>query len=76
MRTATIHEAKTHLSKLLRETALGQEVVILHGSKPVAKLIPYSTGRARQPGSLKGTYTTPDAFFDPLPEEELSAWES
>ena len=37
--TYTVHQAKTHLSRLLKEVEAGQEITILRGKKPVAKLV-------------------------------------
>ena len=65
-----VHEAKTHLSKLLERVALGEEVVIAKAGKPVAKLVPVErTRRKFQFGSAKGQFVVPDDFNDPLPKE-------
>ena len=65
-----IHEAKTHLSKLLEKVALGEEVIIAKAGKPVAKLVPIPSERPRfQLGSAKGEFVVPDDFNDPLPKE-------
>jgi prevent-host-death family protein len=65
-----IHEAKTHLSKLLERVALGEEVVIAKAGKPVAKLVPIDRTRPKfQFGSAKGQFVVPDDFNDPLPKE-------
>src|SRR5215813_12915035 len=65
-----IHEAKTHLSKLLERVALGEEVVIAKAGKPVAKLVPIDTKpKKRILGSAKGEFVVPDDFNDPLPKE-------
>ena len=51
MRTVTIHEAKTHLSRLIDEALGGEQIVIARGKTPVAKLMPIAGGkRARRPG--------------------------
>ncbi len=66
----TVHQAKTNLSKLLKEAEAGQEVIITRGKEPVAKLIALNPLQ-RVPGSMKGQLaSTPDAF-DPLTDEEL-----
>lgn len=76
MSAVTIHEAKTHLSRLLRQVEAGGEVTISRGSKPVARIVPILEPRQpRQPGLLKGKIELTDAFFEPLPDDELSAWE-
>ena len=65
-----IHEAKTHLSRLLERVAMGEEVIISKGGKPVAKLIPVDAlPKKRLLGSAKGKFTVPDDFNDPLPKE-------
>jgi len=66
-----IHEAKTHLSKLLARVALGEEVIIAKAGKPVAKLVPLKkTPKKRFFGSAKGDFTVPDDFNDPDREIE------
>jgi prevent-host-death family protein len=65
-----IHEAKTHLSKLLERVALGEEVVIAKAGTPVAKLVPINRKvKKRTIGSAKGEFVVPDDFNDPLPKE-------
>jgi antitoxin (DNA-binding transcriptional repressor) of toxin-antitoxin stability system len=74
----TIHQAKTNLSKLIACAEAGEEVVIMRGKEPVARLEPIAKKRGKRvPGLLKGKIPDlPDEFFfDPLPEEELRAWE-
>jgi prevent-host-death family protein len=79
MTIVKIHEAKTNLSKLIARVEAGEEIVIARGDKPVVKVVPFQTAakRKRVPGAMKGIWPEiPDAFFfDPLPEEELAAWE-
>ena len=66
-----VHEAKTHLSKLLERVALGEEVIIAKAGKPVAKLVPVSgMKREFKFGSAKGEFVVPDDFNDPDPEIE------
>jgi prevent-host-death family protein len=65
-----IHEAKTHLSKLLERVALGEEVVIAKAGKPVAKLVAIEPEKPSfKFGSAKGQFVVPDDFNDPLPKE-------
>jgi prevent-host-death family protein len=73
----TIHAAKTTLSRLIERAHAGEEVVIARGSAPVARIVPIR-GRLprRRPGTLRGLVKVPDAFFEPLPAEELDAWEA
>lgn len=66
-----MHEAKTHLSRLVDDVANGEDVVIAKAGKPVAKLVPFvETAKPRKPGSWKGkVWISPD-FDDPMPELE------
>ena len=71
----TIHQAKTQLSKLIAQVEAGEEIVIARGSKPVAKLSPLNVAsKKRTPGQLKGKIALTDAFFEPLPDDELALW--
>ena len=70
-----IHEAKTTLSKLVAEVEAGGEVILARAGKPVARLTPVAPPVARVFGAMKGRARTTDAFFEPLPEDELAAWE-
>ena len=71
-----IHEAKTHLSRLLAKVAAGEEVIIAKSGKPVARLVPMqSAPRKRRLGTAEGEFTVPDDFNDPLPKDvEESFW--
>jgi prevent-host-death family protein len=71
-RVVNVHEAKTHLSKLLDEVESGHEVVLARNGKPCAKLVPIAMRKQRPMGFVKGRVTK--AFFEPLEDEELSAW--
>jgi prevent-host-death family protein len=73
MDIVNVHEAKTTLSKLLVRVHTGEEIIIAKAGKPYAKLVPLSPVKERMPGIAKGALT--DAFFEPLPERELEAWE-
>lgn len=68
--TVNIHEAKTHLSKLIRRVLAGEEIVIAKSGRPVAKLVPVKTELARRtPGTAKGSLRIAEDFDAPLPEE-------
>ena len=70
--TVNIHEAKTHLSRLLARVQAGEEIVIANAGKPVARLIPMTARPAgRQPGSAAGKLVVPADFDAPLPNEVL-----
>jgi prevent-host-death family protein len=68
-----VHEAKTQLSKLLERVRAGEEIIIAKNGQPYARLMPLEKPKAREPGLLKGKLE--ESFFDPLPDDELAAWE-
>jgi prevent-host-death family protein len=73
-----VHEAKTHLSKLLDRVKNGEEIVVAKAGQPCAKLVPFTTPgpkKRREPGGLEQYGPIPDSFFEPLPDDELDAWE-
>lgn len=82
MATVTIHEAKTHLSRLLARVEAGEEVVIARGKQEIAKIVPLNPVKKpdRVPGWLAHTLSSPgkdpleDGFWDPLPDDELALW--
>ncbi len=71
-----MHEAKTNLSRLAARAAAGEEVIIMRGDVPVARIVPLAPEEKprRQPGRLKGLVNFDDRFFEPLPDDELEAW--
>lgn len=75
MTEVSVHEAKTHLSRLLRRVATGEEVVIARAGKPVARLVPFASGSPRQLGRDRGLFTVPEDFDAELPEELLRSFE-
>jgi prevent-host-death family protein len=68
----TVHQAKTNLSRLIKDAEQGKDVIINRGKKPVARIVPIpGAAKKRVPGSMKGQiWSAPDAF-DPLTDEEL-----
>jgi prevent-host-death family protein len=70
-----VHEAKTHLSRLLERAHAGEEIILAKAGEPYAKLVPLEAGAERVPGQLRGHIVMTEAFFEPLPEDELKAWE-
>ncbi len=68
-----VHEAKTHLSRLLERAHAGEEIILAKAGRPYARLLPLEIQEDRVPGLAQGRVT--EAFFDPLPEEEMRAWE-
>ncbi len=78
MVTVNVHEAKSNLSRLLKQVEAGEEVVIARNGKPVARLAPFKRRGVRKPGALKGNRVwqeLSDLAMQPLPEEELAMWE-
>lgn len=74
--TVNIHEAKTHLSKLLARVSAGEEIVIAKAGKPVAKLVPVTEKRGERPlGLYKGQIWMAPDFDAPLPDETLDLFE-
>lgn len=72
---ASVHEAKTNLSKLLERVSKGERVIITRHGVPAAELIPARPASVKL-GSLKGVLPPPPAaFLDPLDESELRDWE-
>jgi len=71
--TVNVHEAKTHLSRLLERVQSGEEIVIAKAGKPVARLTPFAAAPApRKPGRDAGRVLMADDFDEPLPEFEES----
>lgn len=78
-RAVTIHEAKTHLSRLVAEAEAGREIVLARGKTPVAKIVPLNPPppKRRVPGRL--AHLVPPGsgdilshgFWDPLTDEEM-----
>jgi prevent-host-death family protein len=73
--TVNIHDAKTNLSKLIARAKKGEEVIIAKAGEPQVVLTVIEAKKTRVPGRFKGTFTVGDAFFEPLPDSELDAWE-
>jgi prevent-host-death family protein len=75
MRAVNVHEAKTHLSRLLQQVAEGKEIVIARDGDPIAKLVPFRPPSRRRFGIDQGVFRVPDDFDAPLPEEVLEDFE-
>lgn len=72
MHTVSVHEAKTHLSRLLKQVKAGEEIIITHSGTPVAKLSAVEGRKLRVPGDLAHLahkIHIPDDFDAPMPEE-------
>jgi len=70
-----IHQAETHLSRLLVRVAAGEEVVIAKAGRPVARLVPLHPSRDRIVGQDRGRLRIAADFDAPLPEEILRAFD-
>lgn len=73
MEVFDVHDAKTHLSRLLNLVEQGEEIIIAKSGRPVAKLIRVAA-EPRKPGRLKGRIRIGSDFEDPLPEDILAAF--
>lgn len=77
MRTVNVHEAKTHLSRLLAEVEAGQDVIIARGGRPVARITALGPPlEERVLGRDRGLFEVPEDFDAPLPPEVLEAFEA
>lgn len=76
MASVNVHEAKTHLSELLKRVEGGEEIVIARAGQPVAKLVPLRKRTdPREPGGWEGKVWIAPDFDAPLPDEILDAFE-
>jgi len=76
MNKVNIHQAKTHLSRLVERAAGGEEIIIAKSGKPVARLVPYvPEGTVRRPGAMRGKIRIKKNFDAPLPKELLASFE-
>jgi prevent-host-death family protein len=74
--TVNIHEAKTHLSRLLSRVASGEEIIIAKNGRPLAKLVSLVDRKPRQPGRFRGQMTSAgDNLLRPMPSDEVALWE-
>ena len=73
MKSINIHQAKTHLSRLVEQVIRGEEVVIAKRGRPVAKLVRFPSA-PRQPGRLKGKIRMASDFDAPLPDSIAAAF--
>lgn len=74
MRQVNVHEAKTHLSRLLADVEAGEEIVIARGGRPVARLVKAEVPERRL-GLLAGRLEVADDFDAPLPDDIAAAFE-
>ncbi len=75
MMTVSVHEAKTHLSRLIEKVLAGEEVVIARNKEPVVRMIREAPPKKKPLlGALKGQFEVDDSAFEPLSEDELAVW--
>ena len=74
MTKVNIHEAKTHLSRLLNRVAASEEIVIARAGRPVARLVPFEPRPRRVLGLDQGFFEVPEDFDSPLPDEALDSF--
>ena len=77
MATYNLYDARNALSELVDRALKGEEVVIARRNQPAVRLVPVNEPEKpkRQFGRYKHMGRVTDAFFEPLPEEELRLWE-
>ena len=76
MTTVNIHQARTHLSRLLAEVSRGEEVSISRAGTPIARVVPCTTATPQRTlGRDRGLFEVPDDFDEPLPEHVIESFE-
>lgn len=76
VKEVNVHEAKTHLSRLLADVERGEEVVIARAGKPIARLVRFEDAKGeRVLGLDRGTFQVPADFDAPLPDDVLKDFE-
>lgn len=81
MTTVSVHEAKTHLSRLIEQVLAGEEVTVTRNKEPVIRLVRAAEPAKKRPllGAMKGLLGDPDeSVFAPWTDEELglTEWEN
>lgn len=74
-KTVNVHEAKTHLSKLLEQVEEGREIVIARAGRPVARLVPFGRPGKRALGRDAGAGAIASDFDAPLPDDVVADFE-
>ncbi len=76
METVNVHEAKTHLSRLLARVSAGEEIIIAKAGKPIARLTSWGEPMLKRiPGLDRGAFQFPDDFDAQLPDHVLDDFE-
>jgi prevent-host-death family protein len=79
MRVVNVHQAKTHLSRLIDEAHAGETIVLAKAGKPWARLMPLAPPAAQRiPGRLRsqGPLSQPNVLLEPMAPSELESWDS
>ncbi|MDX2209526.1 MAG: type II toxin-antitoxin system prevent-host-death family antitoxin [Sphingopyxis sp.] len=79
MTTVTVHQAKTHMSRLLARVEAGEEIIIARGKHEIAKLVPLEPPKRKRRTPGRFAYLRPEGsrgildngFWDPLTDEEM-----
>ena len=77
-RVVNVHQAKTHLSRLLDDAHAGETILLAKAGKPWARLMPLAPLPAQRiPGRLRsqGPLSNPQALLEPMAADELAGWE-
>jgi len=75
-KAVNVHQAKTHLSRLLGRVERGEEIIIARAGKPIARLLPFETSvTSRTFGGARGEVWIAEDFDAPLPPDLLAAFE-
>ena len=73
---ATVHDAKTHFSRLLDQAMAGEEVIIMRSGRQLVRLVPVeSAPQRRELGTAKGDFIVPEDFDEPLSDEIQAEFE-
>ena len=78
-RVVNVHQAKTHLSRLIDEAHAGETILLAKAGKPWARLMPLEPPPPQRiPGRLRGQgpLSNPNALLEPITPEELASWEA
>ncbi|NDC36156.1 MAG: prevent-host-death protein [Synechococcaceae bacterium WB9_2_112] len=79
MRIVNVHQAKTHLSRLIDDAHAGETIVLAKAGQPWARLMPLAPPPPQRiPGRLRsqGPLTNPNVLLEPMPADELACWEN
>ncbi len=78
-RVVNVHEAKTHLSRLIDDAHAGETILLAKAGTPWARLMPLALPPPQRiPGRLRsqGPLRNPDALLEPMAADELACWEN